>query len=183
MNPLSFLCRHTEHRKRLGDYRGRLYRAAYAWTHDAALADDLTQETLARGLRRIDQLRDPAAFPAWLFGILNNCWRDHLRRERPHDACIDELMDEGPSAEDRYDQERRTSQVRAAVSRLPMGQRQVMTLVDLEGFSYAEVAQALEIPIGTVMSRLCRARRALTIALEPLAPTRTARPPALRRIK
>lgn len=180
MNPLTFLCRHIEHRKRLVEYRGRLYRTAYAWTHDPALADDLVQETLARGLRSAGQLRDAAALPAWLFGILTNCWRDHLRRER---TTVDEhhdLPDAGPTPDEEVEQAERAREVRRAVGQLPLGQRQVLTLVDLEGFSYAEVAEILDIPIGTVMSRLCRGRRALAAALEPLAP---ARGPALRRVK
>jgi RNA polymerase sigma-70 factor (ECF subfamily) len=93
-----------------------------------------------------------------------NCWRDHLRALRPMtdvDALDEECFccDETPDAA--YDRRETVNRVRAAVARLPVGQRQVVTLVDLEEFSYAEVAATLGIPIGTVMSRLCRARLAL----------------------
>ena len=73
--------------------------------------------------------------------------------------------------------------VRGAVARLALGQRQVLTLVDLEEFSYAEVAAILEIPVGTVMSRLCRARRALKEMLQELAPVQSAPISQIRRIK
>ena len=69
-------------RQRLEALRPRLYRLAYAWCHDAALADDLTQETLIKALGRSNQLRDAQALDGWLFSILNNCWRDQLRARR-----------------------------------------------------------------------------------------------------
>ena len=75
------------------------------------------------------------------------------------------------------------SMVRAAIARLPQGQRQVVTLVDLEGFSYVEVAQILDVPIGTIMSRLCRARNAMKDILLPTIQQNPAINRAIRRIK
>jgi RNA polymerase sigma-70 factor (ECF subfamily) len=73
--------------------------------------------------------------------------------------------------------------VRDAISQLALGQRQVLTLVDLEEFSYIEVASTLNIPIGTVMSRLCRARQSLKVLLAELAPQQTQNTSLLRRVK
>lgn len=149
--------------------RPRLYRMAYAWCHDAALADDLVQETLARGLNRIGQLRETEKVGGWLFAIMNRCWLDHLRglRDEVDDAVLAELPADQPTPEGHAERRETASRVRAAVAALPLGQRQVVTLVDLEEMSYAEVAAVLAVPIGTVMSRLCRARAALRQLLEP----------------
>jgi RNA polymerase sigma-70 factor, ECF subfamily len=152
--------------QRVEESRIRLYRLALSWCGDEMLADDLTQEALARGLRKQHQLRDAERLDAWLFAILHNCWREHLRRLRPQVPLDDVLFvcDRCPESEQAQDQI--VAQVRQAVAALPMGQREVVTLVDLEGLSYAEVAEVLGIPIGTVMSRLSRARGALREALE-----------------
>lgn len=147
--------------KKLAQGRERLYRMALVWSRDPDLAADLTQETLSRALTKLDQLRSDAMLDAWLYRILNNAWLDHVRRRREMQD-IDELELLDDSTPDRLCQQQElVSTVRCAVARLPEGQRQVLTLVDLEDFSYKEVAEILEIPIGTVMSRLCRARGAL----------------------
>jgi RNA polymerase sigma-70 factor (ECF subfamily) len=149
---------------RLDLHRTALFRVACAWSHDRALADDLVQETLVKALLHADQLRDPERLRSWLFGIMANCWRDHLRAARPTtdiDVLDEECFCSDETPERAYDRGETVNRVRAAVARLPVGQRQVVTLVDLEEFSYAEVAAILGIPIGTVMSRLCRARLAL----------------------
>lgn len=142
-------------------YRQRLYRLAYAWTRNAAAAEDLVQETLAKAWRKRGQLRDPNAGEAWLFTILARCHRDYLRRAHAAED-IDELqLRSNSDPELEKDQRTIVGRVRAAIASLPAGQRQAVTLVDLEGFSYAEVADILAVPVGTVMSRLCRARAAL----------------------
>jgi RNA polymerase sigma-70 factor (ECF subfamily) len=161
MDVLNLFRRTRESRLMLEDSRARLYRVAYSWCHDAALADDLVQETLLKAYRKADQLRDPRAGQAWLFSILSNCFNDHFRRNREtEDIDNHDIVDE-ESPESRSGQLQIVHKVRQAIATLPAGQRQVVTLVDLEGFSYIEVAQILEIPVGTVMSRLCRARNAL----------------------
>ncbi|MBI5108953.1 MAG: RNA polymerase sigma factor [Rhodocyclales bacterium] len=164
MTLLSFLFHSRQWRTALEGARPGLYRVAYSWCRDAALADDLVQEATAKALERGDQLRDPARLKSWLFAILSRCWHDYLRARHPHED-IDELAEEylaGPdSPADDVERSQTVARVRAAVARLPVGQRQVLTLVDLEEFGYAEVGAILDIPIGTVMSRLHRARRAL----------------------
>lgn len=148
---------------RVASARPRLYRLAYAWTHDAYLADDLTQETMTKSLKSGYQLKDDAALDPWLFSILHNCLRDHFRKLHPH-ADLEEIMElpsPDPSPEQFHAQTELVGRVRRAVAALPLGQRQVVTLVDLEEMSYSAAALALNIPIGTVMSRLNRARLAL----------------------
>lgn len=186
MKILSLLCRSELFRERLEQSRSRLYRVAYSWGHDAALADDLVQETLSKALKNAGQLRDPELMHSWLFSILTNCWRDHFRRQ--HDMeDIDQIEDfrcvHETTPEDIHAQSQVVARVRGAVAGLPLGQRQVVTLVDLEEFSYAEVAAILEIPVGTVMSRLCRARQALKQALLELDPLQHAPVAQIRRIK
>jgi RNA polymerase sigma-70 factor (ECF subfamily) len=187
---LSFFQRTRDGQQMLEQHRARLYRIAYAWTHSPALADDLVQETLVKALAKCEQLRDPKACDAWLYSILANCFRDHFRRTRETEDVEDvELAHERTPEQETGDLDL-AAKVRAAIERLPEGQRQVVTLVDLEGLSYVEVAQALDVPIGTVMSRLCRARAALKGLLvhlrasaeagEPKAPEAGAR---IRRIK
>jgi len=171
-------------RRRLEAMRPRLYRLAYAWSHDASLADDLAQEALAKAMLRQDQLRDDGAMEGWLFSILNNCWRDHLRSRRDF-ADIDDVdevvLSHEDSPEKLYASRQATRRVRRAIAGLPMAQRQVVTLVDIEECSYVEVAAILAVPVGTVMSRLARARQALKAALlkEEAADGR----PMLKRVK
>ncbi len=170
-------------RKRIEQNRTRLYRMAYAWCYDAATADDLVQECLTRALQNLGKLRDHDRLEVWLYSILNNCWREHLRRRRPNDEFDEEkfVCDNCPETQS-YQQEI-VQRVRGAIACLPMGQRKVVTLVDLEGFSYAEVAGILEIPIGTVMSRLSRARTELQKRLADISPAQQEATPRLRRVK
>lgn len=143
--------------------RSRLYRVAFSWCHDAGLADDLVQEALIKGLKSIHQLKDETVLDAWLFSILNHCWRDHFRRQHPQ-ADIEEIMElpgDDPSPEETHAENQLVGRVRRAVAALPIGQRQVITLVDLEQMAYSATAEALGIPVGTVMSRLSRARQSL----------------------
>jgi RNA polymerase sigma-70 factor (ECF subfamily) len=170
---LRFISRTRQFEEKLAESRPRLWRLAYSWSHNRATADDLVQEALAKALDRHGQLRDSAALNAWLCSILANCWHDLLRR-RKDTADIDDLdeseLTDCSCPEDDCLQNEIVQRVRLAVSRLPAGQREVVTLVDLEEFSYAEVAAILEIPIGTVMSRLSRARAALREALKEQQP-------------
>lgn len=141
--------------------RERLFRLATSWCHDAMLADDLVQDTLGKALQKSNQLTDVEKVDAWLFRILHNTWMEYLRRYKPTLDLddIDEPDKETP--ENTLSDEQLAMRVRSAVSDLPMSQRQVITLVDLEGFRYSEVAEILDVPIGTVMSRLHRARTTL----------------------
>lgn len=186
MSILNFFRRNSEFQDQLDQIRPRLYRLAYSWSHNAALADDLVQETLIKALKNAHQLRDPALLNSWLFSILSNCWRDHFRQHKDTDD-IDELEDfqyaHNNTPEHAHSQSQIVARVRNAVDMLPLGQRQVLTLVDLEELSYIEVASILDIPIGTVMSRLCRARSKMKELLKELAPQENTPAEKIRRIK
>jgi RNA polymerase sigma-70 factor (ECF subfamily) len=157
-------------RKLVGNSRERLYRMAYAWTHNPHLADDLVQQTVLKALNNQKQLKNMAAAEAWLFRILSNCLKDHHRAKRevlsPEEI---EILDTRTPERETH-QQQLVEMVREAVQSLPLPQCQVVTLVDLEGFTYASVAEILEIPVGTVMSRLCRGRRALREKLTEVRP-------------
>ena len=150
-----------EFKKLVCNSRERLYRMAYAWTHDPYLADDLAQQTLCKALNNQRQLRDFAAADAWLFRILANCLTDYRRARREVTHGDDLALVENRTPESQTQEQQLVDRVRLAVSRLPIEQCQVVTLVDLEGFTYAGVSESLDIPVGTVMSRLCRGRKAL----------------------
>ena len=152
---------------RLERRRERLYRMAFAWCHDRYLADDLVQQALYKALQKRTQLKDPAAIDGWLHRILANCLHDFHRRQRETEEFDPERGPWTESALRAAEREDVVARVRCAVATLPLAQRQVITLIDLEGSSYNDVAAALDIPLGTVMSRLCRARRALKDRLHP----------------
>lgn len=160
------LCSSMMLKKKIAESRDHLYRVALAWCGNEMLADDLTQETVETGLAKHHQLRDREQLRAWLFRILHNNWYRHLRSNRAHNE-LDERM---PSPETGPCEDCETlevvNKVRGAVNSLSVEQRQVISLVDLEGFAYCDVANVLDIPIGTVMSRLHRARKNLSAELQ-----------------
>jgi RNA polymerase sigma-70 factor (ECF subfamily) len=183
MGVLSGINQKRVFRKILSNSRGRLYRMAYAWTHDPALADDLVQQTYYKALRNQRQLRDIEAADAWLFRILANCLKDHYRARREF-LSDDELISiEKRTPEHEAQDEQVAQRVRQAVRSLPLPQCQVVTLVDLEGFAYVAVSQILDIPVGTVMSRLSRGRRALRDRLLDVNKEVLKSSPKVRRIK
>jgi len=141
--------------------RDRLYRMAYAWTHDPHLADDMVQQAMFKALSNQKQLKDLGAAEAWLFRILSNCLKDYYRAKRDVVSSENVVIADEVTPEQNTEKQQLVDKVRRAVRKLPLAQCQVVTLVDLEGFTYASVAEILEIPVGTVMSRLCRGRRAL----------------------
>jgi RNA polymerase sigma-70 factor (ECF subfamily) len=134
---------------------------AVSWCNDAMLADDLVQDTLSKALLKQSQLKDYSSMNAWLFKILHNCWMQHLRSKKPSMDIDNIELINNDSPEKQLRELHIFDRVRKAVEMLPLNQRQVITLVDLEGNSYNEVSEILDIPIGTVMSRLSRARSLL----------------------
>jgi RNA polymerase sigma-70 factor (ECF subfamily) len=182
MAPLNDFVARMRYRDRLAGARPKLYQLAYAWCHDPQLADDLVQEAYTKALRNLDQLRSSDRLEAWLCSILSNCYRDHYRRRREA-ADIDELPLAGEGdPELNAERDSVVGQVRRAIAQLSDDHRMVVTLVDLMDCSYQEVAGILDIPIGTVMSRLCRARSRLREILTSMRVAPEARP-ALRRVK
>jgi len=170
-------------RNELEKRRDLLYQIAFSWCHEPALADDLVQEAMLKALRNARQLKNTDAVKGWLSRILANCWYDYLRRKK-ETVDLDNLpYDEQIYETDTNDRQDIVDRVRAMIARLPMGQRQVITLVDLAGFSYAEIADILEIPVGTVMSRISRARKSLKVALADYDPRHEIARAKIRRIK
>ena len=146
---------------RIAERRCRLYRIAYAWCGDPHIADDLVQDAITLAISKRHQLREPDRLDSWLYTVLNNCWREYLRSRRP-DVEFESHHFECDRCPERVNQAvELTERVVEYMARLPVGQRQVLSLVALEGLSYKDVADVLEIPMGTVMSRLYRARRYL----------------------
>lgn len=181
MNPLSRLSQRRSLRHRMEAWRPRLYRLAWSWCHDAELADDLTQETLLRALRRVDQLRDPRRLEQWLSQILANLHRDHLRRQRETVPLEAVELPGGLATDEEAQRLGIVQRVQQAMTQLGDEQRKVITLVDLMGFTYAEVARILDVPAGTVMSRLSRARDRMRRLLETSGTPQAT--PTLRRVK
>ncbi len=158
--------------RRIAESRDRLFRVALVWCGDEMLADDLVQETMTSGIMHRRQLRDENRLIAWLYCIMRNNWFRHLRQSKPHTELDDQIPSEDHGPVGACQKLEIIERVRRAVARLPAEQREVLSLVDLEEFSYCEVAEVLSIPIGTVMSRLNRARKNLLLQLDETAEKR-----------
>lgn len=139
----------------------RLRRFARALTGNMADADDLVQSACEKAFQRMDQLRDDVLLDRWMFAIVRNAWRDDRRSARvksPHDD-VSEMIDlVGEDGRETTDRRSEMAELRRAVDMLPLEQREVVSAVILEGLAYREAAELLNVPIGTVMSRLSRAR-------------------------
>lgn len=158
--------RHKKLTRELCAQRHRYFKLAYSWTRDAMLADDLVQEAMQKAFLSFDKLKDESKLNAWACRIMLNCYRDWLRRQKDQ-VDIDDIEFSDHSDPDHHFTSQQTSRfVRDSIARLNEKHRNVITLVDLMEFSYEEVSHALEIPIGTVMSRLCRARYQLRQLME-----------------
>lgn len=143
----------------------RLRRYARALVGERAGADDLVQDTLERAWSRVAQWRPGSDLRAWLFGIMHNLRIDQLRRPALHTAPIEEMELELPTRATQTDR-MELQDLAAALAQLPEEQRAVLLLVALEDMSYAEVSVSLDIPLGTVMSRLARGRERLRQILD-----------------
>jgi len=160
--------------ERLVELIPRLRRYARALVGDRAAADDLVQDTLERAWAKLHLYRRGTDLRAWLFTVMHNVHVNKVRATRP----TDQLEDEMPELAQRASQgdALMVRDLDRAIGRLPAEQRSVLLLVMLEGLSYREVADIQGVPIGTVMSRLARARAHVKASLEGSRP-------ALRRVK
>ena len=153
------------------------YNLARWLTHDDHDAQDVVQEALMRAMRYIHGLRGDGA-RAWLLQIVRHTCYSWLKENRPVEKVVLDDFDEAwqdiaaPSTEEppaiamrRADKD----QVNAAIADLPVAYREVLVLRELEDLSYADIARIAEIPVGTVMSRLSRARGLMRVALTPIA--------------
>ncbi|HVH62117.1 MAG TPA: sigma-70 family RNA polymerase sigma factor [Candidatus Dormibacteraeota bacterium] len=150
-----------------------LYRGALRLTRDPDAAQDLVQEAYLRALRYQHSYQAGTNMKAWLFAIMRNLFWDRFKG-RKEDVSLDDvgefvlfkkLRDEGAKPESDVLDRIAATEVVAAVDKLPPLHREVVVLVDVEGFSYKDAADALGVPIGTVMSRLHRARQQLQKSL------------------
>lgn len=149
-------------RQRIEPYLQRLYGYAYSLSRDHHQAEDLVQECALRALTAKNVPHDERAYRAWLFRILRNLFLDHVRKDKSA-ASFEE--DEHSAAETEFWQgnERFITAltVNLEMRKLPRPQREIIALIDMVGLSYAETAKLLDVPVGTVMSRISRARRKL----------------------
>lgn len=142
----------------------RLRRYARALTGDRNAADDLVQDTLERALSRFHLWRQGSDLRAWMFTIMHNIYVNQTRSRirHPHEPLDDAAAEDLRARETDWGELRDLDE---ALARLPGEQRAVLLLVGLEQFTYEEAARVLEIPLGTVMSRLSRGRERLRVLL------------------
>ena len=147
-------------------------------TRNDADAEDVVQDACVRALRYFPTLRDGDP-RAWLFAIVRNTWYSRVARrsESTGTASADdrrvEPLDDGPDPETLLLRQDTVLRVRGAIEQLPVEFREVLVLREMEGLSYKEIATVVRVPIGTVMSRLARARERLQNALIPADPMET----------
>ncbi len=142
----------------------RLRRFAYSLSRDNDKSNDLVQETCARALAKLDLWQPGTRFDSWLFRMAQNIWLDRMRAEKSHGETIDidtafDIVD----TDGREVTENRLTleEVNRGIAKLAADQQVLIALVCVDGMSYKEAAEVLGLPIGTVMSRLSRARLAL----------------------
>jgi RNA polymerase sigma-70 factor (ECF subfamily) len=153
----------------VADHHEVLYRYAYRLTGSVPDAEDLTQQTFLVAQARLDQLRNTRSARGWLFAILRNAWiKDHRKRQPVLAASLELNMDNIPEeiTPDLIDRER----LQNALDELPDEFKAVVLLFYFEGCSYREIAEKLDLPAGTVMSRLSRAKSHLRVKLFEPAP-------------
>ena len=142
----------------------RLRRFAHGLSRSPADADDLTQATIERALRSRDQWQPGTRLDSWAYRIMRNLWIDTARarsRKDKVEAPEEEGERVGEDPTPAMDASVDLSRMMAAMERLPDEQREVVSLILIEGFGYREAAEMLDVPIGTVSSRLVRGRTAL----------------------
>lgn len=156
----------------------RLRRYAVALVGDFAMADDLVQDCVERALKRGHTVAEPQHLYAWLRSILHNLFIDDVRQRKSRGGTVevDSLADTLALSVPPADRGAAVDLVRAMDGLTP-AHREILLMVGLDGMSYREIAEALDLPIGTVMSRIARAREQLRQRLDPAEPA----PPAAAR--
>lgn len=146
----------------------RLRRFAHALSRNGADADDLTQATVERALRSREQWQPGTRLDSWLYRIMRNLWIDTARarrRKEKNEAPEEEAEGVGDDPRGAMEAAIELKRAMAAMEKLPDEQREVVALILIEGFGYREVAEMLDLPIGTVSSRLVRGRTAMLAML------------------
>ena len=168
-----------EIRSRMVELLPRLRRFAVALTGDLDQGDDLVQETCVRALSRVDQYQPGTRLDSWMYRIAQNLWLDRMRAKKVRGVQVDVEAAEalaGPNGRTVVESRLALDAVGAAMAFLPEEQRVLIGLVCIDGLSYKEAADITGTPIGTVMSRLARARRELQARIEGHSPETVARP-------
>ena len=148
----------------LAELLPRLRRFAHSLSRNSADADDLTQATVERALRSREQWQRGTRLDSWSYRIMRNLWIDTARstsRRAVHEAPEDEGSTIGEDPRDAMDAAVDLKRIMRAMGKLPDEQREIVALILVEGFGYREVSEMLDLPIGTVSSRLVRGRTAL----------------------
>jgi RNA polymerase sigma-70 factor (ECF subfamily) len=164
----------AEVQKLVEDHYVSLYRYAYRLTGSAADAEDLTQEAYCQAQLKLAQLREPARAKSWLFSILRNAYRHRVRTEKQQRLVSLNGVDDVPGPLPEPLAEVEPEQLQQALNELPEVFRTPVILYYFEEFSYRDIAEQMDLPLGTVMSRLARAKghlrcRLLTPAAATLA--------------
>jgi len=159
-------------RRDLAQYLSRLWRYGLVLSHQRDIADDLVQATCVRAIERAAQFEAGSRMDSWLFSILHSIWLNEVRAQqiRRGQGFVDiDMLTESGNCDDPI----WTNDVMKRVARLPEAQRDTVFLVYVEELSYREAAKILNVPVGTVMSRLATARLTLTQdrALQPDSPS------------
>jgi len=158
-------------------FMNQLFATAMRMTRNRSDAEDLVQETYLKGYRAYERFEEGTNLRAWLFRILTNSYINTYRKKqrRPHESDLEDVQDLylyrrlggselasiGRSAEDQLFDSITDSTITDALDELPDAYRTAVLLADVEGFAYKEIAEILDVPIGTVMSRLHRGRKKL----------------------
>jgi RNA polymerase sigma-70 factor (ECF subfamily) len=146
-------------------YQARLYNFVRSMVRNAELAEDITQESFVKAFFSLSKLQNPKSFTSWLFRIANNNTLDYLRKKRLAEIDTDESIRESyvdmRSPELSALEDERIGHIRQALLKLKEDQRSILVMCDLQGLSYAEIAEVLKIPFGTVQSRIFYARKKL----------------------
>ncbi|MEX1098403.1 MAG: sigma-70 family RNA polymerase sigma factor [Planctomycetales bacterium] len=153
-----------------------VYRYAYRLSGSACDAEDLAQQTFLTAQRKLDQLRDPSRAKGWLCAIVRNAYLKDLRTGNGHRAVSLETVAE-PAGREERDTPIDLEELQAAIDELPEEFRAPLVLFYFQEFTYRDIADQMEIPVGTVMSRLARAKQHLRRRLATREPAVTDLPP------
>jgi RNA polymerase sigma-70 factor, ECF subfamily len=174
---------HGQTRQAIAALLPRLRRFAMTLTGALDVADDLVQAAVERALNRLHQWQPGTRLDSWLFRIMQTVWLNEMRarRIRSHEQLDSAREVIGDPGEKTVETKMMLRKVEQEFRRLTLDQQQAMVLVCVEGYTHREAADILDIPIGTVISRLARGRMALIDRIEPAAGARAAKIVPLRR--
>lgn len=157
----------------IGQYQSKVYTFAFAFTGSPDVAQDLAQEALVKVYKSLGSFRFQSAFSTWLYSIVKNTYLDAVKSRAGRERALEEpltdrevqSMHEAASAEERLLAKETRRTLMRALRQVPVAYRTVVMLADVQGLGYEEIAGALDVPVGTVKSRLKRGRDALKDAL------------------